>query len=82
MCQSKLKLLKKVQVTFKFFSLPISINQRGIVLDIRENTEYMDKRKALMSILQQKLLLGALQVIIRLQISILRKGNYHHVLSC
>ena len=80
--QSKLKLLKKVQVTFKFFSLPISINQRGIVLDIRENTEYMDKRKALMSILQQKLLLGALQVIIRLQISILRKGNYHHVLSC
>ena len=60
--------------SYMFFSLPISINQRGIVLNI--------KRNALISILQQKLLLEALQVIIRLQISIWRKGNYHHVLFC
>ena len=38
----------------KFFSLPISINQRGIVLNIKRNTS--------ISIWQQKLLLETLQV--------------------
>ena len=55
------------------FSFTYLYQSKGIVLNI--------KRKALISILQQKLLLEVLQVIIRLQISILRKGN-HHVLFC
>ena len=71
--QSKLKLLKRYKLHSSFF-LYLSHQSKGIVLNI--------KRKALISILQQKLLLEALQVIIRLQISFLRKGNHHHVLFC
>ena len=71
--QSKLKLLKRYKLHSSFFFTHL-YQSKGIVLNI--------KRKALISILQQKLLLEALQVIIRLQISFLRKGNHHHVLFC